>query len=101
MSSYNILIAELVCPRCVRVGVQEIEFKFGILNFHEYGIGDSISWSGQDERYPRDRPPQGNYVGEGYVECQFCGKDFWVDIVVSDDMIVRAMIVSERKGYVP
>lgn len=101
MSGYNILKAELPCPGCgVRVAV-DVEFRFGLLEHRTYALGERINWGTRGERYPRLRPVGGDYVGEGYAECESCHRDFWVSIAVRNDIFSSVNIDHSRKGYLP
>lgn len=101
MSGYNLLAAVLQCPHCGRVGPVTIEFRFGLFEFREYEVGDCLEWGVKGDRYPRQRPPGGNFRGEGYVECPFCGCDYWVTIDVRSDVITSVAVDPDKPGYIP
>ena len=67
--------------------------KAGYLNPDEYKTGDKIRWGSKNTR-----PLNGNSVAEGYAECSKCNKDFWVDIVIKEDIIL-AIKLSDKQGY--
>jgi len=102
MSMYNILKFTTRCPRCGNIAPMEAEFRFGLLNLDVYELGDTIRWSvnGHGLRFPKRRPENGDYIGEGYVECPKCHKDFWIKIVVNSDRIERAEVDVGRLGYI-
>ncbi|GIH73500.1 hypothetical protein Mth01_57530 [Sphaerimonospora thailandensis] len=101
MSGYNLLKAVLMCPRCDRLGSVCAEFRFGLFEFREYEIGDHLEWGVTGDRSPRRRPEEGNLSGEGYVECPFCGRDYWVTIDVRADVITLVNPDPDRPGYIP
>jgi hypothetical protein len=98
----NHLLATLACPRCGYVGEVEIEAQLdGRGPLRTYRVGDTIvdwnpgitdSWAG--------RPALGNAEIVGYVECERCRKDYFVDIVVAHDVIRSVSIARDRPGYV-
>ncbi len=100
MSAYNTLRAVVRCPRCSSEAEMEIEFKFGLLDFRDYRLGEQIDWGNRGLRSPASRPKDGNFCGDGYVECPVCGKDFWVDICVQHDLIERVDVDPTRPGYI-
>lgn len=102
MGMYNILKVTLDCPRCGEKAEMEAEFRFGFLNLDTYRIGDTLKWDdrGKGLRFPKQRPPNGDYVGEGYVVCPACNKDFWIKITVRHDRIVSAEIDPDKPGYI-
>jgi hypothetical protein len=77
------------------------EFKFGHLNLDTYRLGDRLCWHGERESIPKERPNEGNYLGEAYVECPICGWDFWLEINVQNDFIESVEINTIRQGYIP
>lgn len=100
MGAFNILKADLTCRHCKFHGEMEIEFKFGFLNLIEYRLGDELVWIGNRKSYPKKRPQDGHYIGEGYVECPNCHKDFWVIINVVSDKIESVEVDYTREGYI-
>jgi hypothetical protein len=101
MGSYNILHATTTCPRTGETGPVGIEFTFGLLDFRDYRVGDTIDWGVKGLRGPRQRPGGGNFEGEGYVECPVCHKDYWVGITVRADVITDVRVDTSRPGRVP
>ncbi len=98
---YNILRLNLRCPFCNYDGEMESEFKIGYMNLDSYKIGDKIKWSqGVAKKPHQKRPKNGNYCGEGYVECPNCNKDFWLNITIENDIITKADINLAKTGYV-
>jgi hypothetical protein len=100
MGMFNRLSLFLRCPRCGIESEMEAEFKFGLLNLEAYHLGDTIRWREVSGRPPQTRPPEGNHVGEGYVECPNCHKDFWIVIDVRRDVIDSARIDTATEGYI-
>lgn len=100
MSIYNYLEFTTVCPRCHTRQPVEANFRFGSRNLDHYRPGEKLCWEGSAP-IPRRRPPDGNYTGDGYVECPHCHRDFWVTIRVEHDVIASVEVDAARPGYVP
>ena len=97
MAAHNILKAEIICPHCSNVSFPEIEFRFGLRDMTVYHLGDSLVWEKKDSlKYSNEI-----YIGEGYVECPICHKDYWVKILVNKSIISEVKIDFSRKGYIP
>jgi hypothetical protein len=102
MSTYNTLQTEMSCLRCALLVRVEINLYFGDTSMmDEFKIGDRYKWRGQRAVHNGGRPEGGNIDGEGYTECSHCGKDFFVKVIVRNDIIVKVEPDIERKGYVP
>jgi hypothetical protein len=56
MSSFNILITQVVCPNCGAKQQVRIQFKFGNTWQLQYKLGDKISWGGNDAHLPSESP---------------------------------------------
>ena len=78
----------------------EAEFKFGFLNLGKYVLGDTLKWLGGRKAYPKGRPADGNFIGEGYVECPNCHRDFWLIIKVANDKLESVQVDKTKKGYI-
>ncbi|WP_327072864.1 hypothetical protein OG196_09440 [Kitasatospora purpeofusca] len=100
MSGYNLILHPLICPRCGFNGAAEAEFRFGLMEFRAYRVGEKIDWGLKGLRFPASRPSNGEYEGEGYVQCVNCGKDYWVIISVAADMITSVTVDREKEGYI-
>ena len=98
---YNYLTVKIRCPRCEREIATDAEFKFGLLDLTIYRLGDDIKWTdekGKGLRDPKIIPEDGNYESLGYIECDVCGKDFFIDISVRGN-IFSSIKLSDVKGY--
>lgn len=98
VSGYNLLRTELRCLHCLGAAEVEAEFRFGLLDFRRYVTGDRIEWA---RKGGSRRPADGDFRGEGYVECPLCGRDYWVTIGVRSDLIESVDIDLDRPGYIP
>lgn len=96
MGMFNYLRFEAKCPFCKEFVQFEAEMRIGYLNLDEYKIGDKVRWNNSNHKI---KPKNRNLVAEGYVECSKCNKDFWIDIIVKED-IISAINVSDKKGYI-
>lgn len=99
MAAFNTLHAKLTCPRCGWCGEVEVEFRFGLRDQLNYRLGDRLTWAGGARGKPLRRPEHGDLDGEGYVDCPNCGKDYWVDIRVRDDVLAGVQVDEGRSGY--
>lgn len=98
---YNLLLVEVECPRCKAIVHAESEFKMGLMNLDTYRLGDELKWAAGRARSPHQRRPQdGSSVGEGYVCCPNCEKDFWIIIKIEYDAISGIEVNDEAKGYI-
>ncbi|PWK91206.1 hypothetical protein C8D88_1011240 [Lentzea atacamensis] len=100
MSGYNLLRVSLQCPHCGVESLAEVDFRFGLFEFRDYSVGDRLEWGEEGDRSPRERPEGGNFDGEGYAECAFCKKDFWVTINVRSDVLAEVSVDSSKPGYI-
>lgn len=101
MGLYNVLKVDLKCPFCERLGEMEAEFKLGYLSVDTYSVGDKIRWaSGSAKKPHQKRPEKGSCNGEGYVECPKCHKDFWISILIKEDVIINVAINPTKAGFV-
>jgi hypothetical protein len=98
MAAFNILEIKTECPNCKTYSSFEAEFRFGFTKLDKYLIGDKVEWGGKG--YGHSRPSEGNFTGEGYVECRFCHKDFWILILVENDTIKSFKIDTNKTGYI-
>ena len=96
MGVYNILYTEIVCPHCSTQQHTEVDFRFGAVEGFSYHIGDTLILP----RYG-DSSHLKNYIGEGWVDCPHCRRDFWVDISVNKGILTRVEINTDKSGYVP
>ena len=99
MGVYNCLYAELECPFCKLSNQKEIEIKIGFLNLIYYKLGNKIEWTDGLKGLKGKRPLNGDLIGEGYVVCDPCDRDFWVDVVIKNDIIVQVTINKKKEGY--
>lgn len=78
----------------------EAEFRFGLLDYRPYHLGDRIEWGTKGLRYPQMQPEGGSFEGDGYVECPNCGKDYWVAIKVVNSVISSVEVNTKKPGYI-
>jgi hypothetical protein len=91
MGMFNILEMEFYCPKYQHTSKTEVEFNLGFLNLDKYKIGDKLIWGDDFMRKTRienRRPNNGNYIGEGYVECPNCNQDYFLKIISQADVIL-------------
>ncbi|MDE6434447.1 MAG: hypothetical protein K2L07_09490 [Lachnospiraceae bacterium] len=94
MGMFNYLHFKQECPKCGIETSMEAEIKLGELNLDSYNIGDSIKWGEVNKR-----PIDGSIIDKGYVECENCHKDFWVKVIVINDIIADVQL-SDDIGYI-
>lgn len=100
MGLFNRVTGPLTCPRCGQLVEAEVETRLGCA--HEVlslRVGDRYPWN--HPRMPPRRPPGGTAVGDGYAVCPACARDFFVRVVVEDDVVRRLEPDPERPGLIP
>lgn len=101
MGTYNILKTEMECPRCQKITMQEVSLHFGYTDeMLEFNLGNKYRWHLCKEFQNGGRPEKGNIDGEGYVECELCKKDFFVKVVVRNDVIENVVFDSTKMSYI-
>lgn len=99
MAAFNILeINSVICPRCHSKTSAEAEFRFGFTNQDRYKMGETLEWGGKGKGHKQ--PENGNYTGEGYIQCEVCNKDFWIKIKIEQDIIKGFEVDSAKPGYI-
>lgn len=101
MSAYNELRCFIQCPRCGCNGDQVVEIRFGILDQSIYSVGDRINWALRKSVANGGKPQGDDTEFEGYCECAYCCKDFWLMIRVLSDKIVDVEANHTKLGYIP
>ena len=66
----------------------------------EFKVGDEYLWALGKEVRNGGRPEDGSLDGEGYVECEFYKKDFFVNVSVRNDVIGNVEIDSSKEPYI-
>ena len=88
MGAFNVVHADLACPRCGTESHLGVQFKYGHTRLLEYAIGDELRWGGNDIGTPGHH----RVVLDGAVvgPCPSCGFDGDWDAYVQlrDDKIV-------------
>ena len=101
MGTYNEIYLEMECPRCNQVGKQCIQLHFGDTRYlTELNIGDEYPWIERKSVQNGGRPENGDFEGEGYVECKNCKKDFFVKAIVRSDILKEIQVDKEKKPYI-
>ncbi|WP_250207041.1 hypothetical protein, partial [Escherichia coli] len=91
-ASLDLLKAWCVCPRCGTSGQCEIEMFVPSGNLVHYNPGDKLI------NITRNKLKD-NFISEGYCECLYCGKDFFVDIWIKDN-VITSVTVNSKGGYI-
>lgn len=63
-------------------------------------IGDTVNWAPRKGPTHGGRPIAGTVDAEGYVECESCGKDFFVWVKVHSDKILSIEHNPSKPGYI-
>lgn len=72
MGAFNVVTAAARCPACSQQVTVRVQFKYGDTWQHEYRVGDSLTWGGNDVGVPG----RGRVVVDGVAErCRQCGND--------------------------
>jgi hypothetical protein len=88
MGAFNVVHADVACPRCGTVSHVGVQFKYGATRQYEYSVDDELAWGGNDVG------TRGHHtvVVDGIVgdDCQPCGFDgeWGVYVQLRDDRIV-------------
>ena len=93
ISTFDIIISELTCPKCGFSGEFESESFFPSGNCFTYRIGDPII------NVTRNKMPN-NGVFEGYTECPSCKRTFFLLVSVEDNKVGSIEIDKSKKGYI-
>lgn len=101
MGTFNYLVATAACPFCGEIQEMSIESKFGLRNQLTYRIGDAVRWVPRRIYRNGGRPAKGA-VGEwGYADCSSCGRDFFVQIEIDEDVIKAVRPSGDYRPYEP
>ncbi|MCU0239076.1 MAG: hypothetical protein MUC29_06510 [Pyrinomonadaceae bacterium] len=65
-----------------------------------FKIGDKYLWRLGSQVQNGGRPENGNIDGEGYSECQLCKMDFFVKVIVRNDLIEDVEVDLSKKPYI-
>ena len=95
MGAFNVVIKSIECRACRRRVQGRIQFKYGDVWQHEYQVGDTIRWGGNDVGKPHEK----NVVADGVAEdCPHCHDDaeqsFFVFI---RDNVIRDVVPSDGR----
>jgi hypothetical protein len=91
----NLVFVDLTCPHCQLHGLVEVESEIDGQGFSkDYRIGDKVDW------LIGRRPHDGRSSPDGYVECDSCGKDYFVRLRVVRDRLISVEIDPTRPGYI-
>jgi hypothetical protein len=102
MGIYNTLRVTMICPRCRESADMEIEIKFGdTRGMDKYSIGDRYKWILNKAVHNGGRPENGNIDGEGYGECPLCDLDFFVKVLIRNDVICSLEPDLEKLVHIP
>lgn len=86
MSAFNTLTAKASCPICSSEQLFTAQFKYGDTWQHQYVLGDTICWGGNDIGVPR----ASLVAVEAIADCPNCGAKFLqFDIVVKRDILIE------------
>ncbi|MBW4575581.1 MAG: hypothetical protein KME08_09895 [Aphanothece sp. CMT-3BRIN-NPC111] len=93
---------ELICPRCQSVVEVEVNCYFGYVSeMKDYQVGDRYDWVPRKSVQNGGRPEGGDIDGEGYTECPACEKDFFVKVIILNDVIQGVQTSLAKQPYIP
>jgi hypothetical protein len=102
MGTYNLLQVRMPCPRCQQLANVELEIHLGdTRGMEKYSIGDRYQWLPNQAVQNGGRPENGNIDGEGYGECPLCDRDFFVKVLIRNDVIQGVEPDFEKHPYIP
>jgi predicted RNA-binding Zn-ribbon protein involved in translation (DUF1610 family) len=102
MSSFNILITQIVCPNCGAKQQVRIQFKFGDTWQLQYKLGDKISWGGNDVGSPDLINVKAYGIAES-LTCTSCKEDSIpeeYDIFISNSIITSVSPIQRISDYI-
>jgi hypothetical protein len=101
MGTFNYLPVKMNCPRCGEYVDTVVECFFGYTSeMKTFHVGDRYEWMPRKAVQNGGRPEGGNIDGEGYTDCPSCHKDFFVKIIVRDDVIQGVVYNRDKLPYI-
>ncbi|AUX27173.1 hypothetical protein SOCEGT47_077540 [Sorangium cellulosum] len=100
MSTHNVIVAAVKCPRCGWTTGKDIEGFVGTGELREYRLGDRIRWADRKSVRHGGRPPDGTIDAEGYAVCENCGKDFFLILHVKNDILSSVEPDVRKPGHI-
>jgi hypothetical protein len=95
MGLYNTITTSMQCSHCGWNGEVEVQFKYGNLHDHEYGIGSRIVWGRTEIGNEAERC----VAVEGIAACPQCGQEPLFDIIIDGGIIRSVEPSSGRFDY--
>lgn len=99
MGVFNTLTADVECPFCGALGRFRIQFKYGSTWQHEYKIGDSLRWGGNDIGIKTLGTVRVESIGGPCPHCKKRFIDF--DVFVRGNQIVKVDALGDRPKSTP
>ena len=78
-----------------------VDLYFGQRDQLVYKVGDPCVWVPNKGVRKGGRPSGGDLDGEGYTECPFCHRDFFVVVEVRGDVLRGARPDATRSPLIP
>ncbi|MES2793698.1 MAG: hypothetical protein V4719_29055 [Planctomycetota bacterium] len=100
MSTHNELHVVMNCCRCGVQNTFSLEVFGGRGELLTYSIGDTVQWNTRGSPAKGGRPPEGCCTFSGYGVCDQCGKDFFVNVDIRNDVIVGVSCDHQRAPYI-
>ena len=102
MGSFNVVHADVACPRCGTVNHVGVQFKYGHTYQLEYSVGDELQWGGNDIGKPgHHRVVVLGIAEEDCQSCRFGSDDDWdVYVQLQDDRIIAVEPVTGCYDFV-
>lgn len=95
MGLFNTMNVAFACKACSWAGEVSVQFKYGNLYEHRYGLGSRINWG----RTQVGRPEERRVAVEGIVQCPSCRADAFFDILIEAGVIQSVGLRSGRYDY--
>lgn len=90
MGAFNVLRSWIRCSMCGRGYDARVQFKYGDVWQHEYEMGQSLRWGGNDVGRPVSGVVHVTGVPEGV--CPHCGyEELWCEIIVRAGRIIAVV----------
>jgi hypothetical protein len=98
MGAYNVVTIDSPCIHCAEKVPVRVQFKYGDARQHEYSVGDSLRWGGNDIGESGHRRVVVDGVGERCPRCRYDGeRNFYV--FVENDVIKAVEPASNRYDF--
>jgi hypothetical protein len=98
MSAFNTVRAECRCTACGKIGIFDVQFKYGHTWQIRYAVGDVLKWGGNDVGVEDAKKVRVEAIGGPCSNCGADGLEF--DVFLASNQIEKVEIVGEERPSV-